>query len=71
MELILYATSLLTGGLAPGNCHIFFLIFVLAFGSMDRQDVSIHGYMCVDILILVYHLYNLIFSVLIILGSDN
>jgi hypothetical protein len=45
--------------------------FVLAFGSRVGQDVSICRCMCIDILILVCRLYNLIFSVPITSGSDN
>jgi hypothetical protein len=54
-------------GLTPTS-YIFDLI--LEFGSGDRQDVLIYGCMCIDIFILVYLLYNLIFSVPVKKGSD-
>jgi hypothetical protein len=58
--------------LAPAR-YILFFVFVLAFGSRDGQDVSILGcmYKPVDILVLVYPLRNLMFSVPITKGSDN
>jgi hypothetical protein len=46
--------------LAAAGC-IFFL--VLAFGSRSGKGVSICGCVCIDILILAYPLYNLIFFV--------
>jgi hypothetical protein len=54
--------------LAPAS-YVFF--FVLAFGSRGGQDVLMYGCMCIDILMLVYCLYNLIFSVKITEGLDN
>jgi hypothetical protein len=50
--------------------YMFFFIFILACGSRDGQVVSIFVCMCINILILVYCLYNLIFSVLITNSLD-
>jgi hypothetical protein len=44
---------------------------VLTFGSRDRQDLSINGYMHIDSLIMVHQSYKLVISVLITDSSDN
>jgi hypothetical protein len=62
------ANSLTRGSYQQAICSFSFL--VLAYVSRDEQDVSIYGCLCIDILILVYRLYNLIFSVPI-KGSNN
>jgi hypothetical protein len=49
------------------SCRLFSI--VLLANAQVRQNVSIYG--CIDILILVYRLYHLIFSVPITKGSDN
>jgi hypothetical protein len=48
-------------GLAPAGC-VFFLVFIFAYLSRHRQEVSLYGCMCIDVLIVVYCLYDLIFS---------
>jgi hypothetical protein len=55
-------------GLAPASC-IFF--FVSASANTDGQAVSIYGCISIDILILVYRVYNLIFYAPITNGSNN
>jgi hypothetical protein len=62
------AANLLTGGLHQQPILSFSF---WAFGSRDRQEVLIYGCMCIDILILVCHLHNLIFSALITKESHN
>jgi hypothetical protein len=62
--------KLVSKGLAPAK---YIIVFVLAFGSMDGQDVLIYGCMCIDIFdrIQMYRLYKLIFSVMITKGSGK
>jgi hypothetical protein len=62
--------KLVSKGLAPAK---YIIVFVLAFGSMDGQDVFIYGCMCIDIFdrIQMYRLYKLIFSVMITKGSGK
>jgi hypothetical protein len=49
-------------------------IFYLSFSFWYLEvgtGISMYGYMCIDILILVYRLYSLMFSVKITKRSDN
>lgn len=45
-----------------GRAPLAISFFIPTFGSRDGRDVTIYGYICIHILILMYRLHNMIFS---------
>jgi hypothetical protein len=55
------AANLFTRGLHH-QAILSFFVFILTFESMDMQGILMHRYVCIDILMLVCNLYNVILS---------